>query len=432
MFSTFLHRGLSLPTHEFLRCLLFSYGIQLWQLTPNSILHLSIFITVCEDFLGIDPHWGLWRKIFYVKRHSGGEGPHVVGGVGFVVGKEVNYFNIRMRESVQGWRQKWFYLRDSPASDHHSNLPPFDDILEAVPKKSWQNTLTAEESEVADQLYEKIFDVGITLRVFPSFTQNQTELMLPAPPLPKRVREQETKEIGSVFKQKKKIVKLAGDNGIMEAFKLGGEVEIKLEKKDEMEELLKNFGEDQFKDNEVTRTRYLSSYRSYSLPHIEGWSSSALDRARCGSGMSGFSGTGKASPAPGLAREMSAGDLRQSKDISHSLRRNDIAQWQKLQKETLVCLELGNGCFEDAVAKRHELLLECERLREENPTLNGKLNQAMDDVMLAESELVNAYMERSEMHNTLLDLKDKLTRFRNSNDDLRKKINDMCAQKRLV
>lgn len=177
---------------------------------------------------------------------------------------------------------------------------------------------------------------------------------------------------------------------------------------------------------------------------------------------------------------MAAGDLRQSKDISHSLRRNDvsnpvlpqdvlnflcnyvarrsvfsvfmqlledivadlegecnrlrgeIAQWQKLQKETLVCLELGNACFEDAVAKRHELLLDCERLREENLTLNGKLNQAMDDAMLAESELVDAYMKRSEMRNTLLDLKDKLTRFRNSNDDLRKKINDLRAQKRLV
>ena len=28
-----------------------------------------------------------------------------------------------------------------------------------MPKKSWQNTLTAEESEVADQLYEKILDL---------------------------------------------------------------------------------------------------------------------------------------------------------------------------------------------------------------------------------------------------------------------------------
>jgi hypothetical protein len=55
MFAAFLFRGLSLPAHEFLRSLLFFYGIQLWTLTPNSILHLSIFITLCEAFLGIDP-----------------------------------------------------------------------------------------------------------------------------------------------------------------------------------------------------------------------------------------------------------------------------------------------------------------------------------------------------------------------------------------
>jgi hypothetical protein len=71
-------------------------------MTPNSILHLAIFITVCEAFFGIDPHWGLWRKIFFVMRHSGGEGPHVVGGFGFVIRKEVKYFNFPMRESIQG------------------------------------------------------------------------------------------------------------------------------------------------------------------------------------------------------------------------------------------------------------------------------------------------------------------------------------------
>jgi hypothetical protein len=56
MFSTFLFHELSLPAHEFLRCLLFSYDIQFWQLTLNYIMHLAIFITICEAFLGIDPH----------------------------------------------------------------------------------------------------------------------------------------------------------------------------------------------------------------------------------------------------------------------------------------------------------------------------------------------------------------------------------------
>jgi hypothetical protein len=86
-------------------------------------------------------------------------GPHVVGGVGFVARKEVNYFNFLMRESVQGLRSKWFYLRDHPASGHYSNLPAFEDVLEAVPKKSWHNTLTAEEKVIADKLYEKVLDL---------------------------------------------------------------------------------------------------------------------------------------------------------------------------------------------------------------------------------------------------------------------------------
>jgi hypothetical protein len=57
MFFDFLLRGLSLPAHEFLRGLLFIYGVQLHQLTPNSILHIAYFITLCESFLGIEPHF---------------------------------------------------------------------------------------------------------------------------------------------------------------------------------------------------------------------------------------------------------------------------------------------------------------------------------------------------------------------------------------
>jgi hypothetical protein len=55
MFLAFLLRGLSLPAHEFLCGLLFVYGMQLHQLTPNSLLHIACFITRCEAFLGIDP-----------------------------------------------------------------------------------------------------------------------------------------------------------------------------------------------------------------------------------------------------------------------------------------------------------------------------------------------------------------------------------------
>ncbi|KAM0900767.1 hypothetical protein ACQ4PT_020418 [Festuca glaucescens] len=80
-------------------------------------------------------------------------------GVGFVVRKEVNYFNFPMRESVQGWRLKWFYLRDPSTAGCSTCLPKFVDVLEATPKKSWRNILTVKEKVVVDKLYERILEI---------------------------------------------------------------------------------------------------------------------------------------------------------------------------------------------------------------------------------------------------------------------------------
>ncbi|KAK1680943.1 hypothetical protein QYE76_041791 [Lolium multiflorum] len=93
--------------------------------------------------------------------------PPVVGGVGFVVRKEVDYLNFPMKESVQGWCHKWFYPRDTPVPGRRSNLPPFKDVLVAQPKKSWRNTLSPEESATADELFEQVVDLknagGLTM-----------------------------------------------------------------------------------------------------------------------------------------------------------------------------------------------------------------------------------------------------------------------------
>src|ERR1043165_7559654 len=55
-FQAFFPRGFSLPLHPFVRGLLYSYRLQLHDLTPNGILHIACFITLCEAFLGVYPH----------------------------------------------------------------------------------------------------------------------------------------------------------------------------------------------------------------------------------------------------------------------------------------------------------------------------------------------------------------------------------------
>ena len=60
-------RGLGFPLHPFVRGLMFYYGLDFHDLAPNFILNISAFIVVCEAFLRIQPHFGLWIKIFSVK-----------------------------------------------------------------------------------------------------------------------------------------------------------------------------------------------------------------------------------------------------------------------------------------------------------------------------------------------------------------------------
>jgi hypothetical protein len=52
------------PSHLFLCFLLQLYGLELHHLTPSGILHLADFVTLCEAYMGIEPHFDLWNYFF--------------------------------------------------------------------------------------------------------------------------------------------------------------------------------------------------------------------------------------------------------------------------------------------------------------------------------------------------------------------------------
>lgn len=155
LFVSFLWRGLSLPAHDFLRGFLFVHGVQLYQLTPNTIFHIAFFITLCESFLGVAPHWGLWKKLYYVKRFPKSSAPATVGGFGVVVRPDVVYFDLKAKESVSGWRRKWFYIRDDKLDGQEFGIPPPSDTP-IVKKKSWSYTLSDAEEQEAGLLLKAI------------------------------------------------------------------------------------------------------------------------------------------------------------------------------------------------------------------------------------------------------------------------------------
>ena len=50
--------------HWFLRGLLNEWGLELQHLNPTGVLHIAGFVTVCEAFLGMEPHVDLFRLFF--------------------------------------------------------------------------------------------------------------------------------------------------------------------------------------------------------------------------------------------------------------------------------------------------------------------------------------------------------------------------------
>jgi hypothetical protein len=67
MFARFVECRLALPASDFFKGLLKYYGIEYLNLNRNGIFHVSVFVHFCEAFVGIKPHWVLFRKFFRLK-----------------------------------------------------------------------------------------------------------------------------------------------------------------------------------------------------------------------------------------------------------------------------------------------------------------------------------------------------------------------------
>ena len=71
-FTNFHSFVFGVPVHPLLWWSLYYYGVHLHDLTLERILHLFIFIMLCEGFLGVPTHYKLWRSLFWVVRSAPG------------------------------------------------------------------------------------------------------------------------------------------------------------------------------------------------------------------------------------------------------------------------------------------------------------------------------------------------------------------------
>jgi hypothetical protein len=120
VYIPFLIRGLALPISPFFHGLLDFYNLNLTHLNPNSILQISVFVHLCEAYLGILPHVGLWKYLYHYHPGMAGGQHQLVGGVSLEMrrGRKTEYLDIPLKDSIKGWRLEWFIVEN-----HGKSLP---------------------------------------------------------------------------------------------------------------------------------------------------------------------------------------------------------------------------------------------------------------------------------------------------------------------
>ena len=127
MFRDFVECGLTLPMLEFFYRLLQFWGIQLHHLTPQTILHLSIFTHFYEAFLGILPHFHLFQHFFFLVPIPNATNPTVIEGCELVLCPETRGEYLVYDLAGQGaeWKKFWFHVGnfESPLPGRTTGAP---------------------------------------------------------------------------------------------------------------------------------------------------------------------------------------------------------------------------------------------------------------------------------------------------------------------
>ena len=156
--------GLALPVSPFLRGLLDFYDLNLTHLNPNSILQVSIFIHLCEAYLRILPHFSLWKCLYHYRPEMAGGQHQLVGGASQELrrGRKSEYLDIPLKDSIKGWRLKWFIVEN-----HCKSLPPRSRRQPDVCTPSWLESSTPSKIAEAKVLLTEVCllkDRGLTAK----------------------------------------------------------------------------------------------------------------------------------------------------------------------------------------------------------------------------------------------------------------------------
>jgi hypothetical protein len=167
-FVYFHERGFGVPASHFMRAILHVYGVELHNLSPNSISQAAIFAVVCEGYLGIAPHWDLWTHFFSVELFASSTGERRVrmavraGGCILQLrqARALQYIPAILASSNKGWQRRWFYLRNDDG-----RLPSFSQRVVTAAADNWRYGAPCERQKNLQPLLkalEELRERGLT------------------------------------------------------------------------------------------------------------------------------------------------------------------------------------------------------------------------------------------------------------------------------
>jgi hypothetical protein len=158
-FVSFHERGFGVPTSRFMRAILHHYGVELHNLSPNSISQAAIFVAVCEGYMGIAPHWDLWTHLFFAELFASPTGERKVhaavraGGCTLLLrqSRASLYIPAILASSNKGWQCRWFYLRNDGEL-----LPPFSQRVITTAADAWRHGTPHERQKNLEPLLKAL------------------------------------------------------------------------------------------------------------------------------------------------------------------------------------------------------------------------------------------------------------------------------------
>ena len=135
IFCEHLFRGFTPPGNLFFRQLLNFYKLRIHDLAPNSFLTLSNFVTLCEDYLQIEPDLDLWLELFYCNPQPETSGGPLLQCGAVALQRRLNSVFPKpvFPNRIKDWQKSFFYCKDT-SPEGEPKLPLFsEDRLEATP-----------------------------------------------------------------------------------------------------------------------------------------------------------------------------------------------------------------------------------------------------------------------------------------------------------